>query len=52
MCHMITCSLFSYVVIAWLKMVPMQTIRSCLQFLKIATLSLVFCIFIVLFFFL
>ncbi|XP_006593524.1 probable sugar phosphate/phosphate translocator At3g11320 [Glycine max] len=47
MCHMITCSLFSYVVIAWLKMVPMQTIRSCLQFLKIATLSLVFCIFIV-----
>ncbi|KAI5434222.1 hypothetical protein KIW84_021187 [Lathyrus oleraceus] len=44
MCHMTACSLFSYVAIAWLKMVPMQTIRSRLQFFKIATLSLVFCV--------
>ncbi|CAM8878869.1 unnamed protein product [Rhodiola kirilowii] len=43
MCHMTACSLFSYVAVAWLKMVPMQTIRSRVQFLKIAALSLVFC---------
>ncbi|CAN4107043.1 unnamed protein product [Withania somnifera] len=28
MCHMTACSLLSYVAIAWMKMVPMQTIRS------------------------
>lgn len=44
MCHMTACSLFSYVAIAWLKVVPMQTIRSRVQFLKIAALSLVFCV--------
>ncbi|KAK4754608.1 hypothetical protein SAY87_002712 [Trapa incisa] len=44
MCHMTACSLLSYVAIAWMKMVPMQTIRSRLQFLKIATLSFIFCI--------
>ncbi|KAA0037335.1 hypothetical protein IC582_023704 [Cucumis melo] len=44
MCHMTACSLLSYVAIAWLKMVPMQTIRSRIQFLKIAALSFVFCI--------
>ncbi|KAK4784112.1 hypothetical protein SAY86_018480 [Trapa natans] len=44
MCHMTACSLFSYVAIAWMKMVPMQTIRSRLQFLKIAALSLIFCV--------
>ncbi|XP_064966245.1 probable sugar phosphate/phosphate translocator At3g11320 [Musa acuminata AAA Group] len=43
MCHMMACSLLSYVAIAWLKLVPMQAIRSHLQFLKIAALSLVFC---------
>ncbi|RWW60260.1 hypothetical protein BHE74_00032756 [Ensete ventricosum] len=43
MCHMTACSLLSYVAIAWLRVVPMQTVRSRLQFLKIATLSLVFC---------
>jgi hypothetical protein len=41
---MTACSLFSYIAIAWFKMVPMQFIRSNLQFLKIATLSLVFCV--------
>ncbi|XP_044480167.1 probable sugar phosphate/phosphate translocator At3g11320 [Mangifera indica] len=44
MCHMTACSLLSYIAIAWMKMVPMQTIRSRLQFLKIAALSFVFCI--------
>ncbi|KAG1365702.1 UDP-URONIC ACID TRANSPORTER 1 [Cocos nucifera] len=43
MCHMTACSLLSYVAIAWLKLVPMQTVRSRLQLLKIAALSLVFC---------
>ncbi|KAF3588717.1 hypothetical protein F2Q69_00031946 [Brassica cretica] len=44
MCHMTACSLLSYVAIAWMKMVPMQTVRSRVQFLKIAALSLVFCV--------
>ncbi|XP_008789041.1 probable sugar phosphate/phosphate translocator At3g11320 [Phoenix dactylifera] len=43
MCHMASCSLLSYVAIAWLKVVPMQTVRSRIQFLKISALSLVFC---------
>ncbi|KAL6980640.1 hypothetical protein U1Q18_022278 [Sarracenia purpurea var. burkii] len=43
MCHMAACSLLSYVAIAWMKMVPMQTIQSCSQFLKISALSLVSC---------
>ncbi|TQD89377.1 hypothetical protein C1H46_025020 [Malus baccata] len=44
MCHMTACSLLSYIAIAWMKMVPMQTIRSRVQFLKITALSLVFCV--------
>lgn len=43
MCHMIACSLFSYLIIVWFKMVPMQPIRSRVQFTKIATLSAIFC---------
>nr|DAD28392.1 TPA_asm: hypothetical protein HUJ06_029860 [Nelumbo nucifera] len=43
MCHMTACSLLSYVAISWMKMVPLQTIRSRVQFMKIAALSLVFC---------
>ncbi|XP_074575632.1 putative sugar phosphate/phosphate translocator At3g11320 [Curcuma longa] len=43
LCHMMACSLLSYVAIAWLKIVPMQSIRSRIQFLKISALSLVFC---------
>ncbi|KAH7672639.1 UAA transporter protein [Dioscorea alata] len=43
MCHMTACSLFSYVAIAWLRVVPMQTVRSRIQLLKISALSLVFC---------
>ncbi|KHN31567.1 Putative sugar phosphate/phosphate translocator, partial [Glycine soja] len=42
MCHMTTCSLFSYVAIAWMKVVPLQTLRSRVQFFKISVLSLVF----------
>lgn len=43
MCHMTACSLFSYVAIAWLRVVPMQTVRSRIQLFKISALSLVFC---------
>ncbi|KAF4386146.1 hypothetical protein F8388_016398 [Cannabis sativa] len=44
MCHMTACSLLSYIAIAWMKMVPMQTIRSWVQLMKIAALSFIFCI--------
>ncbi|XP_014496165.1 probable sugar phosphate/phosphate translocator At3g11320 [Vigna radiata var. radiata] len=44
MCHMTACSLLSYVAIAWMKLVPLQTIRSRVQFFKISALSLVFCV--------
>ncbi|KAJ8424622.1 hypothetical protein Cgig2_034188 [Carnegiea gigantea] len=43
MCHMTACSLLSYIAIAWMKMVPLQTIRSRVQFFKISTLSLILC---------
>eukprot|EP00249_Psilotum_nudum_P006619 c19939_g1_i1 orf=304-873(-) len=43
MCHMTACALFSYIAIAWMKLVPMQGIRSRVQFMKIAALSFVFC---------
>ncbi|CAM6100940.1 unnamed protein product [Calypogeia fissa] len=43
MCHMSACALFSYVAIAWMKVVPMQAIRSRSQFVKIAALSVIFC---------
>lgn len=43
MCHMSACALLSYIAIAWMKMVPLQMIRSRVQFLKIFALSVVFC---------
>ncbi|KAI3667085.1 hypothetical protein L6452_42130 [Arctium lappa] len=43
MCHMTACSLLSYIAIVWMKMVPLQTLRSRVQFFKISALSLVFC---------
>lgn len=43
MCHMTACSLYSYIAIAWMKVVPMQTIRNRVQFAKISALSLIFC---------
>ena len=48
MCHMLACSLLSYAAIAWLKVVPMQSIGSKKQFVKITGLSLVFCFSVVL----
>ncbi|XP_057954666.1 probable sugar phosphate/phosphate translocator At3g11320 [Malania oleifera] len=42
-CHMMACSLLSYIATSWLKIVPMQSVRSRVQFLKISALSLVFC---------
>ncbi|XP_044507001.1 UDP-URONIC ACID TRANSPORTER 1-like isoform X2 [Mangifera indica] len=43
MCHMSACAILSYFSIAFLKIVPLQPIKSKSQFLKIATLSTVFC---------
>ncbi len=43
MSHMTACALLSYVAIAWLKIVPMQAIRSQTQFMKIAALTVIFC---------
>ncbi|RWR81785.1 putative sugar phosphate/phosphate translocator isoform X2 [Cinnamomum micranthum f. kanehirae] len=41
---MTACSLLSYVAIMWMKMVPMQKLRSRMQFLKMAAPWVVFCI--------
>ncbi|KAA3466596.1 putative sugar phosphate/phosphate translocator [Gossypium australe] len=43
MCHMSACAFFSYISIVFIKFVPLQPIKSRPQFLKIATLSVVFC---------
>ncbi|KAL8142944.1 hypothetical protein V2J09_015976 [Rumex salicifolius] len=43
MCHMSACGVLSYISIVVLKVAPLQRIKSRSQFLKIATLSLVFC---------
>ncbi|MBA0785131.1 hypothetical protein Gotri_025490 [Gossypium trilobum] len=43
MCHMSACAFFSYISIVFIKLVPLQPIKSRPQFLKIATLSVVFC---------
>lgn len=43
MCHMSACALLSYISIVFLKIVPFQTIKSRSQFIKISTLSIVFC---------
>lgn len=48
MCHMTACSLFSYIAIAFMKVVPMQRINSRKQFMKTSVLSLVFCFSVVL----
>uniref|UniRef100_A0A7N0U4I7 Sugar phosphate transporter domain-containing protein n=1 Tax=Kalanchoe fedtschenkoi TaxID=63787 RepID=A0A7N0U4I7_KALFE len=44
LCHMTACSLLSYVAIAWLKIEPMQSIRSRVQLAKISVLGIVFCL--------
>ncbi|CBI29804.3 unnamed protein product, partial [Vitis vinifera] len=43
MCHMSACAILSYVSIVFLKIAPLQALKSRAQFLKIATLSIVFC---------
>ncbi|KAK6941787.1 Sugar phosphate transporter domain [Dillenia turbinata] len=43
MCHMSACAILSYISIVVFKAVPLQMITSRSQFLKIATLSIVFC---------
>ncbi|ONI00027.1 hypothetical protein PRUPE_6G063400 [Prunus persica] len=44
LCHMLACSLLSYVAISWIKVVPMQSIKSRVQFLKISSLGFIFCL--------
>lgn len=44
LCHMLACSLLSYVAISWMKVVPMQSIKSRVQFFKISSLGLIFCL--------
>ncbi|XP_023731561.1 UDP-URONIC ACID TRANSPORTER 1 [Lactuca sativa] len=43
MCHMSASGILSYISIVFLKVVPFQKIKSRSQFLRIATLSVVFC---------
>ncbi|CAN4109211.1 unnamed protein product [Withania somnifera] len=43
MCHMTACAVLSYVSVVLLKIAPFQRIKSRSQFLRIATLSVVFC---------
>ncbi|KAL0303806.1 UNVERIFIED_CONTAM: putative sugar phosphate/phosphate translocator [Sesamum radiatum] len=43
MCHMTVCSLLSYIAIVWMKIVPMHSVSSRAQFMKISALSLIFC---------
>ncbi|XP_050203389.1 probable sugar phosphate/phosphate translocator At3g11320 [Mercurialis annua] len=44
LCHMMACSLFGYISICWLKIVPLQTIKSKVQLLKISGLGIIFCL--------
>ncbi|KAJ4969669.1 hypothetical protein NE237_002768 [Protea cynaroides] len=43
MCHMSACAMLSHICIGLFKIVPLQRINSRTQFMKIATLSVVFC---------
>lgn len=44
LCHMMACSMLSYIAISWMKVVPLQTVRSRVQFVKISSLGLIFCL--------
>ncbi|CAI8596836.1 unnamed protein product [Vicia faba] len=44
LCHMMACSILSYIAMSWMKVVPMQTVRSKVQFMKISSLGLIFCL--------
>ncbi|KAK8628953.1 hypothetical protein V6N13_077814 [Hibiscus sabdariffa] len=41
---MLACSLLSYIAIEWLKIAPLQRVRSRLQLLKISALGIIFCL--------
>ncbi|KAM1094864.1 hypothetical protein ACFX13_009959 [Malus domestica] len=43
LCHMTACSVFSYVAVAVMKVALLQSVKSKVQFTKIAGLSVVFC---------
>ncbi|KAB2622009.1 sugar phosphate/phosphate translocator [Pyrus ussuriensis x Pyrus communis] len=43
LCHMTACSVLSYVAIAVMKVAPLQSVKSKVQFAKISGLSVVFC---------
>ncbi|CAF1935665.1 unnamed protein product [Brassica napus] len=43
MCHMSACAILSYLSIVFLKLVPLQHLKSRSQFMKVSTLSIVFC---------
>ncbi|RXI02091.1 hypothetical protein DVH24_026621 [Malus domestica] len=43
LCHMTACSVLSYVAIAVMKVAPLQSVKSKVQFAKIAGLSVFFC---------
>ncbi|KAJ4950926.1 hypothetical protein NE237_027758 [Protea cynaroides] len=43
MLHMLSCSVYSFIAIHWLQLVPYQQILSRQQFFKIAALSAIFC---------
>lgn len=43
-CHMMACSMLSYISISWLKIVPLQTMKTKVQFLKISALGIIFCV--------
>ncbi|KAB2015177.1 hypothetical protein ERO13_D08G012600v2 [Gossypium hirsutum] len=44
LCHMMACSLLSYIAIEWLKIAPMQRVKSRLQMMKISALGFIFCL--------
>ncbi|KAG0473129.1 hypothetical protein HPP92_014986 [Vanilla planifolia] len=43
MIHMVSCSLYSFAAVRWLRLVPLQPLSSRRQILKIAALSAIFC---------
>lgn len=44
LCHMTACSLLSYIAVSWLKVAPIQHLKSQKQFFKISALAIIFCL--------
>lgn len=44
LCHMMACSLLSYIAVSWLKVAPIQHLKSQKQFFKISALGIIFCL--------